>query len=783
MLRESPCQKGTIETLFYEPCGERWRISKLKCTAPYHPKVLFEEVASRLQNDVYNTTGWEIHDDDGKVDVDSQREPRDGERYIILSPEVSEELRSSMNARFKKFLQTTRWRGIKSRYKIEVFQEDPKEEPGFETVEEAIHRKHVRYRIRWKQKRKILAQPVESSPLCNDFISPDESSLQDQIQAPTHSGWGRVGPHVESPFERRGRDRRSGKTERGEPGDFETQPSHSGVIEDLSGLKRQEELDSKPLIADAQLFVHDHDIPTSELVRPLREDSELDDRLQTPCTGTEGVRTRLSESDEFPLRQSRVNSKVAEGKPSVLKEESLLSDQANSEPALESADQSELLFSEEELDPAPQAPVVRSSGYFPRTWIKSQEVKRDMQPKWISPVFSASKDQLGVQIPETSQEQLAIIEETNRRQKESISATKPSFPAHERTSGLADPRKSQTLLQIRGEQPPVTPRAAWRDQKFVLRPFDPYQNCLRIPVDLGKEYEPEEDETEEEIEWFRNWARSARAEWERSEMIRYPDGHWVLVSWPKKKRNTESEISMNIIGQSSNQEIETVETHTLQGSEEQLRKPTLVVRADVIAARCSDEHNLVNARSDDLLALQAENRLELDLSGKAEVISSLKEDLGPDFQVSQSTDHPNCSLVRPVNPEPPPDSPALLKLKTRRKEMQEIEHFLSRDWKFYGLVEGLRSHKPEPSPERDVWISQYFKGVCRNHNFKEDQSLFNSRCHAVCDYISLWDEDLHDKEGALESQAELNRNWKSCHFVPERGWVYSSLHPYNLGQC
>jgi hypothetical protein len=135
--------------------------------------------------------------------------------------------------------------------------------------------------------------------------------------------------------------------------------------------------------------------------------------------------------------------------------------------------------------------------------------------------------------------------------------------------------------------------------------------------------------------------------------------------------------SMNSIRQSSIQEPETVETHTLQGSEGQLRKPTDVVRADVIAAHCPDGHNKVNALSDDLLALQAENRLELDLSGKAEVISSLKEDLGPDFQVSKSKGHPNCSLVRPVNPEFPPDSPALLRLKTRRKEMHEIEHFLS----------------------------------------------------------------------------------------------------------
>jgi hypothetical protein len=240
---------------------------------------------------------------------------------------------------------------------------------------------------------------------------------------------------------------------------------------------------------------------------------------------------------------------------------------------------------------------------------------------------------------------------------------------------------------------------------------------------------------------------------------------------------------MNIIGQSSIQESKLVETHTLQGSEGQLRKPTDLVRADVIAAQCPDGHNKVNARSDDLFALHAENRLEHDLSGKAEVKSFLNKDLGPDFQVSKSKDHPNCSLVRPVNPELPPDSPTLLKLKARRKEMQEIEHFLSGDWKFYGLEAGLRSLKPGPSPEREAWLSQYFQGVYRNHNFKGDQSLFNSRCHAVCEYITLWDEDLQDEVSAQERQAELSRVWKSSQFVPERGWVHSSLYPYNLGQC
>jgi hypothetical protein len=83
--------------------------------------VLFEEVASWLQNDVYDISSWEIYDEEGKVDIENQREARDGERYIVLSSEVSEELRESTKARFKKFLQATRWRRIKSRHKIEVF--------------------------------------------------------------------------------------------------------------------------------------------------------------------------------------------------------------------------------------------------------------------------------------------------------------------------------------------------------------------------------------------------------------------------------------------------------------------------------------------------------------------------------------------------------------------------------------------------------------------------------------------------------------------------------------
>jgi hypothetical protein len=240
---------------------------------------------------------------------------------------------------------------------------------------------------------------------------------------------------------------------------------------------------------------------------------------------------------------------------------------------------------------------------------------------------------------------------------------------------------------------------------------------------------------------------------------------------------------VNSTEQSRIQEIETVETHTLQGSEGQLRKPTTVVRADEIAARSLYRHNLVNAPSDDLLALQAENRLELDLSGKAEVISSLKEDLGPDFLVSKSKDHPNCSLVRPVNPEPPPDSPALVNFKARRTEMEEIEHFLNRDFMHFGnFAPFLRRFKP--GKERDDWMLTFFQRAYRNHDFRGDESLFNERCFQASRYVMLFDQAIADTQGHREETKEF-LSQAPCFDLDSGNWV---LRPINvrkaeLGRC
>jgi hypothetical protein len=189
-------------------------------------------------------------------------------------------------------------------------------------------------------------------------------------------------------------------------------------------------------------------------------------------------------------------------------------------------------------------------------------------------------------------------------------------------------------------------------------------------------------------------------------------------------------------------------------------------------------HDKVNARSDDLLALKAENQLEFDLSGKAEVRPCLNEDLGPDLQVRKSKDHPNCSLVRPVNPEPSPDSPALLNFKARRREMAEIEHFLNRDLMHFGnFASNLRRFKP--GKERDDWLFTFFQKAYRNHDFRDDESLFNERCHQAAHYVTLHDQSVADDQGWQEFREEFFRKEPKYDGVLDK----CVSRPYNLGQC
>jgi hypothetical protein len=168
----------------------------------------------------------------------------------------------------------------------------------------------------------------------------------------------------------------------------------------------------------------------------------------------------------------------------------------------------------------------------------------------------------------------------------------------------------------------------------------------------------------------------------------------------KKEIQVESPIT-NDKSQSSIQDSLAVETHALQGSEGQLRKPTELSGVDVIATP-SHGHNTVNARSDDLLALQAERRLEHSTVGKSSAVSSLNSE--PKIIVSRS-EFTNCTLVRPEGPTATP------RWKEIHREMEEIEQFLKKDFLFSSFTNELKGFKPERSRERDEWLEYFFRRI------------------------------------------------------------------------
>jgi hypothetical protein len=171
------------------------------------------------------------------------------------------------------------------------------------------------------------------------------------------------------------------------------------------------------------------------------------------------------------------------------------------------------------------------------------------------------------------------------------------------------------MLQIRGVPPAEEP----------IRPPKPSKI---VQIDISKNWEdwPWEDLPDERAKWDKKWMEVLRRECTSCEYVKFDDhpelSHWIYhmkgfyrpamgphIDLPWKKNNQ---------GQSCIQESKSVESHNSQSSEGQLRKPTNVVKVDVTAT-FSESNDMVNARSDDLLALKAENQLELDLSGKAEV--------------------------------------------------------------------------------------------------------------------------------------------------------------------
>jgi hypothetical protein len=74
-----------IVRLCNNPFGTEWTIIELRCTNPYHPEILLEEVQSwlkklcNLEVKKEELRYWHIWDEDGQVQLGDQRSPRDGE--------------------------------------------------------------------------------------------------------------------------------------------------------------------------------------------------------------------------------------------------------------------------------------------------------------------------------------------------------------------------------------------------------------------------------------------------------------------------------------------------------------------------------------------------------------------------------------------------------------------------------------------------------------------------------------------------------------------------------
>jgi hypothetical protein len=180
----------------------------------------------------------------------------------------------------------------------------------------------------------------------------------------------------------------------------------------------------------------------------------------------------------------------------------------------------------------------------------------------------------------------------------------------------------------------------------------------------------------------------------------------------------------------------------------------------------------VNARSDDLLALQdMGNQLEHDLSGKVEAMSSLNSK--QEISISKSKTFTNCLLVRAET--------SASRFQERRREMAEIKHFLKQDWRFKGFVQSLE--RVDPGQERDEWYARFIRDFYSYRYNKDAEIMIDRRAYQACVYIALHDEDCADIKGLSDEFEELRRDRKSSFIDPVRGRVHTSMYPYNLGQC
>jgi hypothetical protein len=194
-IRESnrktePDRVGTIDILFQDPLKGRWQFLTRKSRGPYHPEICFAEIKSWLKSHGgWNLRGdecWQIRDEDGPVDRNELRNPRDGERFVVLLQEIPEDVKAKVESTIRKSIAVTRWRRIKSKYqRTTQFTLEEESEPmdpllflRFDSVGQAIKKRHARYRTRFKQRKKILSAPLLDSPLIDFTSSSDGEGIE-----------------------------------------------------------------------------------------------------------------------------------------------------------------------------------------------------------------------------------------------------------------------------------------------------------------------------------------------------------------------------------------------------------------------------------------------------------------------------------------------------------------------------------------------------------------------------------------------------------------------------
>jgi hypothetical protein len=152
---------------------------------------------------------------------------------------------------------------------------------------------------------------------------------------------------------------------------------------------------------------------------------------------------------------------------------------------------------------------------------------------------------------------------------------------------------------------------------------------------------------------------------------------------------------------------------------------------------------LGNARSDDLLALQvSERQLEHNREKTGEVVSTLN--LNPEITVSEAKTFTNCLLVRYETPTS--------RFQEKRREIDEIQHFLKKDWRFSSIVQRIK--QLNPGPDRREVMDSFWSGVYHWGHYKAEFEMIQERVWQVRRSIALYDEELSDEEGLFE---ELER--------------------------